>query len=88
MCIRDRLKPGITVNNNLDEIFPVADYITLHVPLTPDTKQMICDESIDKIKNTVRILNFARGDLADSQAVVNALEAVSYTHLDVYKRQP
>ena len=68
------LKPGITVNNNLDEIFPVADYITLHVPLTPDTKQMICDESIDKMKNTVRILNFARGDLADSQAVVNALE--------------
>ena len=68
------LKAGITVNNNLDEIFPVADYITLHVPLTPDTKQMICDESIDKMKNTVRILNFARGDLADSQAVVNALE--------------
>ena len=46
------LKAGITVNNNLDEIFPVADYITLHVPLTPDTKQMICDESIDKMKNT------------------------------------
>ena len=35
---------------------------------------MICDESIDKMKNTVRILNFARSDLADSQAVVNALE--------------
>ncbi len=68
------LKAGITVNNNLDEIFPVADYITLHVPLTPDTKQMICKESIDKMKNTVRILNFARGDLADSQAVVTALE--------------
>ena len=68
------LKAGITVNNNLDEIFPVADYITLHVPLTPDTKQLICTDSIDKMKNTVRILNFARGDLADSQAVVAALE--------------
>lgn len=68
------LKAGITVNNNLDEIFPVADYITLHVPLTPDTKQMICKESIDKMKDTVRILNFARGDLADSQAVVTTLE--------------
>lgn len=68
------LKAGITVNNNLDEIFPVADYITLHVPLTPDTKQLICSDSIDKMKNTVRILNFARGDLADSQAVVAALE--------------
>lgn len=68
------LKPGITANNNLDEIFPVADYITVHVPLTPDTKHMINAESIAKMKNTVRIMNFARGDLADSDAVINALD--------------
>ena len=68
------LKPGITVNNNLDEIFSVADYITVHVPLTPDTKHMINAESIAKMKNTVRIMNFARGDLADSDAVINALD--------------
>lgn len=68
------LKPGITVNNNLNEIFPVADYITVHVPLTPDTKHMINAESIAKMKNTVRIMNFARGDLADSDAVINALD--------------
>lgn len=68
------LKPGITVNNNLDEIFPVADYITVHVPLTPDTKHMINADSIAKMKNTVRIMNFARGDLADSDAVINALD--------------
>lgn len=69
-----QLKPGITVNNNLDKIFPVADYITVHVPLTPDTKHMINAESIAKMKNTVRIMNFARGDLADSDAVINALD--------------
>lgn len=69
-----QLKPGITVNNNLDEIFSVADYITVHVPLTPDTKHMINAESIAKMKNTVRIMNFARGDLADSDAVINALD--------------
>lgn len=69
-----QLKPGITVNNNLDEIFPVADYITVHVPLTPDTKHMINAENIAKMKNTVRIMNFARGDLADSDAVINALD--------------
>ena len=68
------LKPGITVDNNLDEIFPVADYITVHVPLTPDTKHMINAESIAKMKNTVRIMNFARGDLADSDAIINALD--------------
>lgn len=69
-----QLKPGITANNNLDEIFPVADYITVHVPLTPDTKHMINAESIAKMKDTVRIMNFARGDLADSDAVINALD--------------
>lgn len=68
------LKKEVTVNNNLDELFPVADYITVHVPLTPETKEMICAANIDKMKNTVRILNFARGDLANSKDIVAALE--------------
>lgn len=68
------LKPGITVNNNLDEIYPVADYITLHVPLTPETKGLVCADTIAKMKDTVRILNFARGDLAVSADIVDALE--------------
>ena len=68
------LKAGITVNNNLDEIFPVADYVTLHVPLTPETKNIICADTIAAMKDTVRILNFARGDLANSADIVEALE--------------
>ncbi|MCM1114866.1 MAG: phosphoglycerate dehydrogenase [Clostridium sp.] len=68
------LKAGITVNNNLEEIFPVADYITLHVPLTPETKGLICADTIATMKDTVRILNFARGDLAVSADIVDALE--------------
>lgn len=69
-----QLKAGITVNNNLDEIFPIVDYLTVHVPLTDDTKEMINRESIDKMKNTVRIMNFARGALANSDDVIEALE--------------
>lgn len=69
-----QLKAGITVNNNLDENFPVVDYLTVHVPLTDDTKEMINRESIDKMKNTVRIMNFARGALANSDDVIEALE--------------
>lgn len=68
------LKAGITLNNNLEEIFPVADYLTLHVPLTPETKGLICNETIAKMKDTVRIMNFARGDLAVSGDIVAALE--------------
>ncbi len=68
------LKKEVAVNNNLDELFPVADYITVHVPLTPETKELICAANIEKMKNTVRILNFARGDLANSADIVSALE--------------
>ena len=50
------LKPGVTVNNDLDQVFPLADYITVHVPLTPDTKELICAESIAKMKDTVRVI--------------------------------
>lgn len=70
----ESLKKEVVVNNNLDDIFPVADYITVHVPLTPDTKEMICSKNIEKMKDTVRILNFARGDLANNFDIVNALE--------------
>lgn len=69
-----QLKAGITLNNNLDEIFPVVDYLTVHVPLTPETKNLICTETINTMKDTVRILNFARGDLANSADIVSALE--------------
>ena len=69
-----QLKAGITVNNNLEEIYPVADYITLHVPLTDETKELVNRETIDKMKNTVRIMNFARGALASSADVIEALE--------------
>jgi D-3-phosphoglycerate dehydrogenase len=69
-----QLKAGITVNNNLDEIFPEVDYLTLHVPLTPETNGLVSAANIDKMKNTVRILNFARGDLAVSADIVAALE--------------
>lgn len=68
------LKRGITLNNSLEEIFPVADYITLHVPLNDETKNLINRETIDTMKNTVRIMNFARGALANSADVIEALK--------------
>lgn len=69
-----QFKHGITIEKDLEKIFPQVDYLTLHVPLTPDTEGLIRAENIDKMKNTVRILNFARGDLAVAKDIVNALE--------------
>lgn len=56
-----------------DEIFKNCDYITLHVPLTPDTKEVICKENIDMMKDNVRIMNFARGDLVKNEDLLEAL---------------
>jgi D-3-phosphoglycerate dehydrogenase len=57
------------------EIFENCDYISLHAPSTKDTKHMINAEAIAVMKKNVRILNFARADLVDDEAVVAALAA-------------
>lgn len=59
---------------NMDTIFSECDYITLHAPSTPETKAMINQESIAKMKDGVRIINFARADLVDSQAVLEGIQ--------------
>ena len=59
---------------SLDEIYAKCDYITLHLPQTKDTKGMVNGDSIQKMKDGVRILNFARGALVDAPALLEALE--------------
>lgn len=59
----------------LDQIFANCDYITIHVPLNAETKNTICEESIAKMKDGVRIINLARGELVDTQAMAKALES-------------
>lgn len=59
----------------LDDIWANCDYITIHVPQTPDTKGMICKESIAKMKDHVRILNFARGGLVDSDSILEGIKS-------------
>ncbi len=58
-----------------DEIFEKADYITLHVPATPQTKNMINAEAIAKMKDGVRIINLARADLVNASDLKAALAA-------------
>ncbi|MCI9546613.1 MAG: phosphoglycerate dehydrogenase [Lachnospiraceae bacterium] len=60
---------------SLEEIYSQCDYITIHVPLMDDTKQMINPEAIDQMKEGVVILNFARDMLVDEKALVAALES-------------
>ena len=58
---------------DLNEIFENSDYITIHVPATPTTKGMINKDSLAKMKDGVRILNFARGTLVNTPDMLEAL---------------
>ena len=60
---------------DINEIFEKCDYITVHVPLTDSTKNLVNAEAIAKMKDGVRILNFARGGLVDNTALKSALES-------------
>jgi D-3-phosphoglycerate dehydrogenase len=58
-----------------DELYERCDYLTLHVPLVDATRNLINDESISKMKEGMRILNFARAELVDDTAMAKALES-------------
>ena len=66
---------GYIITENIDDIYSECDYITLHLPLNDATRDMINSESIAKMKDLVRILNFARGELVDYASVISALNS-------------
>jgi len=59
--------------SSLDEIYAECDYITVHVPLNNETRHTFNADSIAKMKDGVRLINFSRGELADTQAVISAV---------------
>ena len=70
-----RLDRHVHVVKNVDELYKVADYITLHIPYTPATKEFINAEAINKMKGQVRVINLARGELVSDDDMIAALEA-------------
>lgn len=69
------LDTAVTVTANLDDIFVNSDYISVHAPLTDSTKNIVGKETLDKAKDGVRVLNFARGGLVDNEAIVEAIKS-------------
>jgi D-3-phosphoglycerate dehydrogenase len=74
----------------LEDVYAVADYLTLHVGLTAQTTGMINAESIKKMKKGVRIVNCARGELVDEGALAHALKQghLGGAALDVFQEEP
>jgi D-3-phosphoglycerate dehydrogenase len=74
----------------LDELLAQSDYITVHMPLTDDTKYMIDEAAFEKCKKGLRIFNCARGGIIKESALIAALKSgkVAAAGLDVYEDEP
>ena len=70
-----KLDPAVKLMKNNEEVMTNCDYLTIHVPLTPDTKDLVDADMIAKMKDGVRILNYSRDGLVNSTAVLEALKS-------------
>ena len=74
----------------LDEVFRQADVVTLHVPLTPETRHLVNSERLLLMKPSAHLLNLCRGPVVDESALVEALKShrIAGAALDVYEHEP
>lgn len=74
----------------LSELLAESDYVTLHVPLTPETRHLINNETLAKMKPTAFLVNTARGPVVDEHALADALRAgkIAGAALDVHENEP
>ena len=74
----------------LDEVIVNADYITVHMPMTKDTKHMLNADAFARMKDGVRVFNVARGGIIEESALIDALNSgkVAAAGLDVYEDEP
>lgn len=70
-----KLSRSVRHVTDLNELLANCDYITIHVPLTPDTKHTISEAAIETMKDGARVINLARGELVDTKAMAKALES-------------
>ena len=75
---------------SLDEVYARADFLTVHTPLTPETRGLIDRDAIAKMKKGARIINCARGGLVDEQALYEAITngSIAGAALDVFTQEP
>ncbi|MFN8224704.1 MAG: phosphoglycerate dehydrogenase [Gaiellales bacterium] len=81
---------GIDHAQTLDEVYASADFLSLHSPLTNETRGMVNRETIAKMRDGVRIVNAARGALIDDEALIEGIRSgkVAGAALDVFSTEP
>ncbi|MBQ5686279.1 MAG: 3-phosphoglycerate dehydrogenase [Ruminococcus sp.] len=70
-----KLDPAVKIMGSNEEVMVNCDYLSIHVPLLPDTKDMVDAEMIAKMRDGVRILNYSRDGLVNSEALLDALKS-------------
>jgi D-3-phosphoglycerate dehydrogenase len=88
---RDRFRElGVERAETCDELFAAADFLTLHAPLTDETRGVVDAGAIARMRDGVRIVNAARGELVDEGALAEALRSgkVTAAALDVFSSEP
>ena len=86
----DDLPEYIQLLENRDEIFRQADYVSLHVPATPETIHSVSDREFDLMKETAYLINTSRGTIVDEAALIRALQKgkIAGAGLDVLEKEP
>jgi D-3-phosphoglycerate dehydrogenase / 2-oxoglutarate reductase len=81
---------GVDRADSADEVLRAADFLTLHLPLTPETTGALDANAFEQMKDGVRLVNAARGELVDEQALLEALRSgkVAAAALDVFSAEP
>jgi phosphoglycerate dehydrogenase-like enzyme len=89
--------PGKELEEEMDalrldfqDLLPLSDFISLHVPLSPQTRQMINSDALRNMKKTAILINTSRGPVVDTQALIQALEEnwIGGAALDVTDPEP
>jgi len=81
---------GARMCDSLDELLARADFISLHVPLTPETNHLIDNAALARMKDSAILINTSRGSVVDSDALFDALKSgqIAYAALDVTDPEP
>ena len=83
-------KLGVEYTDDVRELLPEVDYLTVHTPLTPETRYLVSHAEIDLLKPGARLVNCARGGIYDEEALIKGLESgkLAGVALDVFEEEP
>jgi D-3-phosphoglycerate dehydrogenase len=81
---------GITLCNRMDDVFRQADVVSLHTPLTPETRGFVNEAKLRLMKPTAFLINLSRGEVVDEKALCEALKSgvIAGAAIDVYDPEP